>query len=76
MGCECVNSPPDWFLDQLAATLCNRLHLQLFNFDLVRPTKHNASGTSRILSETLCMLMYLLCLTLFLVSVHRVTFHT
>lgn len=44
MGCECVNSPPDWFLDQLAATLRNRLHLQLFNFDLVRPTEHNAPG--------------------------------
>lgn len=45
MGCEAVESPPDWLLDQLAATLRNRLHLQLFNFDMVRPTKHNAPGS-------------------------------
>ena len=44
MGCEAVESPPDWLLDQLAATLRDRLHLQLFNFDLVRPTEHNAPG--------------------------------
>ena len=44
MGCEAVEGPPDWFLDQLAATLRNRLQLQLFNFDLVRPAKHNAPG--------------------------------
>ena len=44
MGCDRVQGPPDWFLDQLAATLRNRLKLQLFNFDLVRPTKHNAPG--------------------------------
>ena len=44
MGCEEVESPPDWLLDQLAATLRDRLHLQLFNFDLVRPTEHNAPG--------------------------------
>lgn len=45
MGCDSVQGPPDWFLDQLAATLRNRLKLQLFNFDLVRPTKHNAPGS-------------------------------
>ncbi|DBA95946.1 TPA: hypothetical protein ACH3X1_001467 [Trebouxia sp. C0004] len=45
MGCDFVEGPPDWLLDQLAATLRSRLHLQLFNFDLVRPTEHNAPGS-------------------------------
>ena len=44
MGCDSVETPPDWLLDQLAATLRDRLHLQLFNFDLVRPTERNAPG--------------------------------
>lgn len=44
MGCDFVKGPPDWLLDQLAATLRSRLHLQLFNFDLVRPTENNAPG--------------------------------
>ncbi|KAL0023712.1 hypothetical protein WJX79_006335 [Trebouxia sp. C0005] len=45
MGCDFVEGPPDWLLDQLAATLRSRLHLQLFNFDLVRPTENNAPGS-------------------------------
>lgn len=44
MGCEFVEGPPDWLLDQLAAALRARLNLQLFNFDLVRPTKRDAPG--------------------------------
>lgn len=44
MGCEFVEGPPDWLLDQLAATLRNRLDLQLFNFDLVRPKERTALG--------------------------------
>ncbi len=51
MGCDFVEGPPDWLLDQLAATLRSRLHLQLFNFDLVRPTKNNAPGICYLSSE-------------------------
>ena len=55
MGCEFVEGPPDWLLDQLAATLRHRLNLQLFNFDLVRPTKQNAAGKS---SQSLADVLY------------------
>ncbi len=51
MGCDLVEGPPDWLLDQLAATLRSRLHLQLFNFDLVRPTENNAPGIRYLSSE-------------------------
>ena len=51
MGCDLVQGPPDWLLDQLAATLRSRLHLQLFNFDLVRPTENNAPGICCLSSE-------------------------
>ena len=51
MGCDFVEGPPDWLLDQLAATLRSRLHLQLFNFDLVRPTEKNAPGIGYLSSE-------------------------
>ena len=44
MGCESVEGPPDWLLDQLAAALRTRLNLLLFNFDLMRPTKRDAPG--------------------------------
>lgn len=44
MGCEFVEGPPDWLLQQLAATLRTTLNLQLFNFDLVRPTDRDAPG--------------------------------
>lgn len=44
MGCEFVEGPPDWLLDQLAAALRTRLNLQLFNFDLVRPTRRDVPG--------------------------------
>ena len=51
MGCDLVKGPPNWLLEQLAATLRSRLHLQLINFDLVRPTENNAQGISYLSSE-------------------------
>ena len=44
MGCHRVQPPPAWLLDQVAAKLRERMHLQLFNFDMIRPTHTNASG--------------------------------
>ncbi len=51
MGCDLVTGPPNWLLEQLAATLRSRLHLQLINFDLVRPTENNAPGICCLSSE-------------------------
>ena len=55
MGCEFVEGPPDWLLNQLAANLRKRLNLQLFNFDLVRPTQRNAPG---MLYVAMCSLLW------------------
>ena len=46
MGCDFVEGPPDWLLHQLAAALRTALNLQLFNFDLVRPTGRDSPGVS------------------------------
>ncbi|KAL3153842.1 hypothetical protein ABBQ32_013417 [Trebouxia sp. C0010 RCD-2024] len=45
MGCELVEGPPDWLLHKLAAALRTALNLQLFNFDLMRPTERDAPGS-------------------------------
>lgn len=44
MGCHRVRPPPAWLLDQLAAELRQRLNLQMFNFDLIRPTRRDSPG--------------------------------
>lgn len=48
MGCELVEGPPDWLLHKLAAALRTALNLQLFNFDLMRPTERDAPGMSQL----------------------------
>lgn len=44
MGCHRVRPPPAWLLDQVAGQLREKMHLQLFNFDMIRPTRTDAPG--------------------------------
>lgn len=60
MGCKFVEGPPDWLLHQLAAALRTALNLQLFNFDLMRPTERNAPGVPSSQHVAMRMLQALL----------------
>ena len=53
MGCHRVRPPPAWLLDQLAAQLRQRLDLQMFNFDLIRPTLKDSPGKRTPATATL-----------------------
>ena len=54
--------PPHWLVEGLAQELRRRLHLHLFNFDLIRPRRHPVHGAAS--HSPSCMLlqtMQLIC---------------
>ncbi|KAK9868299.1 hypothetical protein WJX84_009842 [Apatococcus fuscideae] len=45
--------PPHWLVEGLAQELRHRLHLHLFNFDLIRPRRHPVHGAQHRTSDYL-----------------------